>query len=549
MKKFFLVATTLFICVSALKAQTYQDGLKAIDFEKYEAGRGIFKILITKEPANGDLYYYLGQCYVNLLNVDSASLSYKEGVKVAPTNPANYAGLGELELIADHKDKAKEYFDKALSFYKNKSGIYTDIRAITLVASSMVNNEVVKMLDEAETLIKMGYDQDKKDYNLLIAAGDVYLERNDGGSSATFYERAIAVDPKNPKAYSKVAIIWLRVKNYESAQADLNRSFEKDSNYAPALKYQAELYYAQHKFEKAKEAYNKYLQNSEPSIANQTRFARILFLSKEYEEALKKIEEIQKMDTSSLLLYRFRAFSTYEVIANTNNVNKATEGLIALTYYMSRMDPKKITATDYEYLGKLQSKIPGMDSIAMMNLNKSLDMNPFNVDVFIDMAKINYKLKKFDASAANYETYLVKAKKVQAADYFQLGKSYYFAKKFIKADSAFIKVNEMVPNYPDAYLWRGNSNANLDPGNKTDLAKENYEKYITILTSDTLKFQTKKESFKPNLIIAYDYLGNYYLQKDNKTMAKEFYRKVLELDPKNENAKSVVFEKEKEKNK
>jgi tetratricopeptide (TPR) repeat protein len=128
-------------------------------------------------------------------------------------------------------------------------------------------------------------------------------------NAATFYERAIAIEPKNPKAYTRVSVIWIRVKNYEQAQSDLNRAFEKDPNYAPAWKYQAELYYAQRKFTLAKEAYGKYLANSEPSLANQIRFARILFLSKAYDEALEKIDEIQKLDKNTLLLYRLRGFS------------------------------------------------------------------------------------------------------------------------------------------------------------------------------------------------------------------------------------------------
>ncbi len=43
------------------QAQSLQEGLRAIDFEKYEASRTIFLSLTAKEPANGDNWYYLGQ--------------------------------------------------------------------------------------------------------------------------------------------------------------------------------------------------------------------------------------------------------------------------------------------------------------------------------------------------------------------------------------------------------------------------------------------------------------------------------------------------------
>jgi tetratricopeptide (TPR) repeat protein len=532
----------LFVLVSA-QAQNLAQGLRDIDFEKYEASRTVFTKLVKDDAANGDYWYYLGQTYVNLLNLDSAAICYNQGIKVAPANPSNYAGLGELELLAENKDKAKVHFEKALSFSKSRSGIIGDIRALTVVASSMVNNSSIKLLDEAEELIKMGYEQDKKNYDLLVAGGDVYLERNDGGNAATFYERAISVDPKNPKAYTRVSGIWIRVKNYEQAQIDLNRAFEKDPNYAPAWKNQAELYYAQRKFAQAKEAYATYLSNSEPSIPNQIRFARILYLSGAYDEALITIDEIQKKDKETLLLYRFRAFSISEIVETKADVELAKSGLGSLEFYFSKQEAKRITATDYEYLGKLQAKAGGKDSLAVLNLKKAMELNPYNVDNYTNLAKLYNKLKQFDSAVVAYESYMAKAKKVNAADYFLYGKALYYAKQYNKADSAFTKVNELKPDYPDAYLWRGNCNSAMDPDFESDFAKVHYDKYIQLLTADAEKFETTlKAKNKSGLINAYGYLGFYFLNKDKKVEAKEYYKKVIELDPNNVKAKTVLSE-------
>ncbi len=546
MKKHIINSLFALLIAFAGQAQSLEQGLRNIDFEKYEAARGVFKTLVSKEPANGDYWYYLGQTYINLLNLDSAAICYKEGIRIAPANPSNYAGLGELELINGSKEKAKVHFDKALSFSKTRAGIITDIRAISVVASNMVNNENVKMLDEADELVKMGYEQDRKNYDLLIAAGDVYLEKNIGGDAATFYERAIALDSKNPKAYTRVSVIWIRVKNYEQAQIDLNRAFEKDPAYAPAWKYQSELYYAQRKFSQAKEAYSKYLSYSEPSLANQIRFARILFLSKAYDEALARIDEIQKSDKKTLLLYRFRAFSACEVLEVKPDAELNKSALASLEYYFQKQEPAKITATDYEYLGRLQAKIGGKDSLAIITLKKAMALNPYNVDMYIDLAKVYNKMKQFDSAAMTFESYISKAKKVTAADYFLYGKSLYFGKQYAKADSAFMKVSEIKADYPDAYFYRGNANSALDPTIKTDLAKNNYEKYIQLLTSDTAKYESSlKLKNKANLIVAYGYLGFYYLNKDKKTESKLYYKKVIELDPTNANAKAVLAEKTK----
>jgi tetratricopeptide (TPR) repeat protein len=527
----------------ALQAQTLQEGLRFIDSEKYEASRDLFGKLKITEPKNGDNWFYLGQSYINLLQNDSAKASFEMGIQQAPANPANYAGLGELELIAENKTAAKVHFDKALSFSKNRAGVFTDIRAIALVAGSMANANL-KMLDEAEALIKMGFEQDRKNYDLLIAGGDVYLERNDGGNAATFYERAIAIDPKNPKAYVRVSNIWIRVKNFEQAQFDLNRAFEKDPNYAQGWKYQAELYYAQRKFALAKEAYEKYLQFSEPSIANQVRFVRILFLSKAYDEALERIDGILAMDKNNLLLNRLRAFSIAEVLEGKNNPEQAKSAISSLNFYLTKVDPKKIIGADFEYLAKLLIKTGNDDSAAIANFRKAMEMSPNNIDIYTDLAKAYNKMRLFDSAALCYENYIAVSRKVTAADHFLHGKALYYAKQYAKSDSAFVRVTEIKPDYPDSYLWRGNCLFGLDPDFKTDAPKVQYEKYIELLMVDPEKFETSlKVKNKIGLINAYTYLGYYNLNKDKNVEAKEFYKKVIELDPNNAQAKKVLADK------
>jgi len=540
MKRISSIIFAVFITLLA-SGQTLQDGLKAIDSDKYEHARDIFKSLIEQEPTKGDFHYYLGQAYFNLFKSDLAKSAYEKGIKVDPINPANYAGLGEL-LLEDNKiPEAKEKFDKALSLSRNRNGKVTDIRALSLVAASMVSTEN-KLLAEAEALVNQAYDLTKKNYDALITAGDVYLEKNDGGNAATNYERAMSINPSNPKAYTRVAVIWLRVRNFEATQNDLNRAFEKDPNYAPALKYQAELYYSQRKYELAKETYKKYLSNSEESVANKIRFSQMLFKSKEYDEALIKINEVIELDRSNLYLFRIKAYSTAEIVGNkSNDTAKASEGIIAIEHFMKNIDSSKILASDYECLGKLQAKFPDKDSLALYNFGIALRMDSNRFDVYPEMAKVNNRLKRFEQAGQNYEVYISKAPRVSTADWYLMGKAYYFGKVYDKAEAAFAKVNELRPEYADAYFWRANSLSGLDPDFKLEDAKTQYEKYLDISINDP-KFAANKDRIKKDLVTSYSYLGYYNLVREKKAETKEMYKKVLELDPDNSNAKKVLAE-------
>jgi tetratricopeptide (TPR) repeat protein len=217
-----------------------------------------------------------------------------------------------------------------------------------------------------------------------------------------------------------------------------------------------------------------------------------------------------------------------------------------LTYYFSKTDTSKITATDYLYLGRLESKVVGKDSLASAHMSKALAIDPSQVEVYTDIAKLLNKLKKFKEAGDMYKKYIGVAKKVSVVDYYLMGKAYYFGKAYYDADSAFAKVNEMKADYAEAYYWRGMSLSSLDPESKTDLPKPLMDKYIELQTADAAKYEANKEKLKKDLINAYSYLGYYYLVRDkvadNKMKAKENYKKVLELDPENVNAKKVLTE-------
>ena len=49
---------------------------------------------------------------------------------------------------------------------------------------------------------------------------------------------------------------------------------------------------------------------------------------------------------------------------------------------MQKVDPKKILPNDYEYLGKLYSRIPGMDSLAVANMQKAIELAPEKVELY-----------------------------------------------------------------------------------------------------------------------------------------------------------------------
>ena len=520
------------VIVSTLQAQTLPEGLRALDFDKYESARGIFTQLTFKEPTNGENWYYLGQSYLNLFKEDSAEWAYNEGVKLAPKTSANYVGIGEL-LIANKKvEEAKSQFNKALSFSRGRDGMIKDAKTLRLVASALVSTEN-KVVDEALNHIKNALEIAPQDYDVLIAAGDVYLEMNKGGDAATQYERAEVVDPKNPKAFTRVATIWLRVRNSEQTLTDLNKALAIDPNYAPALKLMSELYYKSKKYQLAKEYYTKYLDNSEPSLANQKRFAKILFNSKEFEDALPKILDVIKLEDSDAYMHRMAGYSYFEVGELKKDTSMYRQGVAELELFLSKIAPDKMLASDYEYLGKLYSRIPNKDSLAVINMSKAIEMAPDKIELLKEAGMVFNKIKRFDKSIVCFETYISKTNKIIPADYYLLGMASYFGKSLPKADSAFAKLIEVKPDYADGYYWRGNVQASLDSEAKDTIGLSSYITYVSMV-------EATPEKYKKNLIVSYDYLAKYFIKQEKDTIAKGYLEKIIAIDPNNKQAKEYL---------
>ena len=126
------------------------------------------------------------------------------------------------------------------------------------------------------------------------------------------------------------------------------------------------------------------------------------------------------------------------------------------------------------------------------------------------------------------------------ADVYALGAAYYSAglklqnKEYLtKASEVFGQVLEMTPENVDIMMMQARANSAMDPETTGGLAKPYYEKVLAIVQLDPEKYQ--KEIFE-----VYQYLGVYYFKTDKYDQAREYFVKVLEIDPENALAKQVI---------
>jgi Tfp pilus assembly protein PilF len=197
-------------------------------------------------------------------------------------------------------------------------------------------------------------------------------------------------------------------------------------------------------------------------------------------------------------------------------------------------DPKVVTGRDYAIKGKLLARL-GQDSIGVNMIVQAMKMDTSYKNGYDDIIEI-YK-KKYDKAAYWYEQ-KIKHTSPKPLDFFNWGQNLYLAKNYTRADSVFTLVEN---NFLEATLMRAKANNRLEAAdNFQGLGKPHFEKYIQLVGGSPESIEKNKKG----LLDAYDYLGVYFLKKEEDACAKAAWAVVLKLDANHKRANEMMAQKE-----
>jgi Tfp pilus assembly protein PilF len=542
---------------SAVKAQSLDDAKKAINAEQYQKAKSMLKNLTVTEASKDENYFYLGWVYLLQDEADSAKMVFTKGIGVNPKSALNYVGLGAVALLDKDRTTATTDFNQALNYTPKKdSKPYVYIGRAYLLTPA--GSTVVTPADaqSAIDVLTKGQVVNPKDPELSIALGNAYLSQLRSSDAYVQYQNALTMDPTSAAADVALGVISKYANNYDDAETQFKAALAIDPNFGPAYREWAEtdLRWAlsepkmSDKKAEAVDHYKKYLDLTDRSVESQMRYADFLIYAHDptdYQILQQVATDLSKSANTNLKVYRYLGYAAYE---NKDYAN----GLTALNTWMTKADPKRIIPEDYLYLGRLQIAT-GNDSLGVQNLQKAYDLDSTQADVFEEIAKSDYSHKKYVQAAEAYKEYIKKSRKATLNDYLSEALSYYkeFTTQYyssaipkpvpdtlllVKADTAFSYIqHKAVAPVAVVALYQAREQDYREPDRNTSrgLAKPYYEQYIAL----TLAKPPVKDSDKPFLAEAYDYLGRYYelIAKDD-AKAKDNYTQALVYAPTDEQA-------------
>ncbi len=505
------------IVSSSLFSQTLTDAIKQTTNEQFERADASFKNLLTAQPSNGEIYFYYTENFFKNENIEMANATYQKGADVNATNPLPYVGLGKVQWHQGKQADAKANFYKATTLADGKNAT-----VLIKIAEAYINEEIKDFI-EANKLLDLAQKLEPKNPEVFLLKGDAVLEQsNDGSKAIAFYEQAAKLDPKSVTAILRIGKLWNRSKNYNAALDSYKKASLIDSSFAPAYREMAEIYARAGQFNNAVAKYKRYLEINKDCDAR-GRYAGFLLEAKHYAESIDATKEALKCDPNNVYLYRYLAYAYFEF-----SPPDYTSGLEnSNTFFLKANADTKLIPMDYEYHAKLLSK-NGKDSLALIDFTKALELQPEKVELNGDIASAYMKMKKW-AEAITFFDKKIAGNKANINDYFGLARAYYFSKDFVKADSATSQMIRLQPDLALGYLWKAKVNVQQDLKNEKWLAKPYYEQFIGKVKPEDV------EKSKKDLIDGYTYLGVYYINMKDFTVAKLLFQEVFGLDSKNQN--------------
>jgi len=389
-----IIAALCFILPNA-SAQNLDKGLHLIDMDQYHNAINVFKDITKQAPTNADAWYYLGLCYSEIENADSASIAFNAGLAADPKNPVNVAGQAIVYHLKKNDVQAKATFVTAsrLSQKKYPNGLVSILKGYAICKFP---------IDEfIDGVYKKAVANDVKNANIYLSWGEIQYNAKEYGPASTAYQYASNYDPKNVLSHYLLGKMYNAARNYSQAVIELDAALEIDPMFVPAIREKGDSYYEMNKFDDAAIWYDKYIQLTEETVSSLTRYANVLFFAKKYDKAHDIIAKVLKLDPNNPYMLRIMGWVSYETKNDADGVNALGK------FFQIKGDTSKmILPLDLDYYAKLLQRT-GKDSLAVIYYQKALAADSSNAS------------KKKNYLETISDLYAKQNKKVEAAQYLE----------------------------------------------------------------------------------------------------------------------------------
>ena len=204
-------------------------GIDYFTDENYAQAIKCFKQAAALSPQSDNsssAYDYLGQSYVKLEDTDNAIKTYKEAIRLYPTDDTFYTALGDLYMGEDMLDEATAAYEKSVAINPNDAE-----SQYSLGQCYLQSGELDKAKDKFKEVVRISPTSGSGYYGL----GQVARADGDLNEAVSLLTRAQSVDQDFELAYLELGYAYADLGEFNKAEDQLTTLEANDSDYTTDL--------------------------------------------------------------------------------------------------------------------------------------------------------------------------------------------------------------------------------------------------------------------------------------------------------------------------
>lgn len=513
--KIFLAIVVFIGAVSAQDQLTA--GKEALAKKQYDEAISSFTMYYKVNARTAEANYWLGEAYRQKGMYDSSLYWLDRALDFDDEHEAALSADIYVNGKLNRWDKAQKRYDAAMKYHKKS------ILAPKMFADAYLEAD---SLDKASIYYSKMKEIDNNNADAYVGLAEVYARQNVIVLAVDNLRTAVSLKPKDAVLHYNLAAMILKNRSLnkemiEEVLTHLNESINLDPTNERAIFDAANTLYriainTPKFYSDAAQYFKKYLDLNKTNAEVWDKYAISLYNAKVYGDAISALEQAMKMNPND--------FGLKPMLAHSYFVEKDYKKTID-TYKnipSDSLDKEAYFRIGYSYFQLKDT------ANAMKNLEKSLAMDPGNIDAAGTLAYIYLSQKNYAKAVTNYEL-IIKNDPQNLTALFYAGFSYSVLGKIDTAKNYFKQLITLKPGYIPARMYLANMYSLLD-----SIEQSKFHYNIVIEQSDSsMKADPKKaDSYKSNMISSYRALAIFSYKDNDILSAINILLKAVELENK-----------------
>ncbi|MHC5200606.1 tetratricopeptide repeat protein [Myroides sp. LJL119] len=534
--------------VSPILAQDLSQAIDKLDKLELNSAKQILRKLLVEDPNQGAAYYYLGDVYLQQDKVDSARITFNQGLAVKDNGYLNYIGLGQIDLLQGNNQGATLNFAKAQSKIKRR-----DYDQKLLIANAYLHAQPADLV-MARSIAQEVLQDDMQNSKAYMILADADLAQGDAQQAYANYRQASLMQSDNQVAKLALALILQKSGGYESSVQQIQEIISADPSYLQAYKALGDSYYAWSLADKsqstklqenAQKAYLNYLDKTGDDFQSELDYAKFLLEINDLDKATLFVENLKRkypneQDVNQILAYAYYNNKQYgpaslafeKILANSKTASAQLYFDLASSYVLNPQASESELSKAKQYY----------QQALKMDVSLSSSFNAIGVELL--------RAKKYDAAIDIFQVAIQDKQGVNyPADLYYIGYCSYLAAEQAQEQNQLDLVNQANEYFDKClatgkylveanfYKARVNRLVSSEDQQYYDLVFQSYDAFVNQMKKSTQELDSTDTQ---RLIEAYNWLGSYYANQGENFKAKECFNITLSMDQNNSYALSTL---------